>query len=525
MSPTPSSPPGYRRAEPAAQSASNGLWRPPFYFTVLASAVLFGSFHEVCIRQALAFGTEDAGPGHLLGTAVGTLAAVVGLLGTHCWRSRGAERLPPLLLLGSIGVALSAAVLFVSFDSATHVFWRGVCSAAVGFLLGASLSMLQAAMARLWRQFELVRYLLNPFRLTSILACGVLAVMTVPLIGFLRSSLLLGVLLCLLAYWHCRVYAYTERTELRGTRHFERSALLLGCSYALAFWASERWVTREQLGYFQGAILHTVSGDRSEVVVTTGPDGLQLFENRMLRAADVDTHRYFEALVHPAFAAASRHARVLLLGSGDGFAEREILRYPDVHTLDVVAPDLAMARYAARAPWLLERTDAAMRSAKIKLTQAEPIVWLERDHGRYDVVIVDLGDPETPRWGKNFTTYFYERLDAHLSETGVASVQASSIFTTPDTFANIARSMRAAALVARPYHVAVSSIGDWGFVLAAKHPFEEPRRLTATTRYLTDETLRSSLYIPRDSRGDAGSPSTLYDQRVVALFNRERRAR
>ncbi|HEU5075086.1 MAG TPA: hypothetical protein VFU02_12940, partial [Polyangiaceae bacterium] len=69
-----------------------------------------------------------------------------------------------------------------------------------------------------------------------------------------------------------------------------------------------------------------------------------------------------------------------------------------------------------------------------------------------------------------------------------------------------------------PYHTAVPSIGDWGFVLGSEHPVASPKRLRVPTRSLTDEVLRAAFFIPRDSQANPGAPSTLDDQRVVGLF-------
>lgn len=82
--------------------------------------------------------------------------------------------------------------------------------------------------------------------------------------------------------------------------------------------------------------------------------------------------------------------------------------------------------------------------------------------------------------------------------------------------------MRAAGLATHAYHVAVPSIGDWGFVLGSALPFERPARLRATTRSLTDAVLRGAFFIPKDSRAAPGAPSTLDDQRVIGLLANSR---
>ncbi|MEZ4393312.1 MAG: hypothetical protein R3A48_19680 [Polyangiales bacterium] len=53
-------------------------------------------------------------------------------------------------------------------------------------------------------------------------------------------------------------------------------------------------------------------------MVTRQHGGTNLFLDGNLQFASWDEHRYHEALVHPAMAAAPRRARVMILGGGDG---------------------------------------------------------------------------------------------------------------------------------------------------------------------------------------------------------------
>ena len=55
-------------------------------------------------------------------------------------------------------------------------------------------------------------------------------------------------------------------------------------------------------------------------------------------------------MVHPAMA--GPHARVLILGGGDGLAAREVLRHPGVRRVDVVDLDPAVVRLARTDPAL-----------------------------------------------------------------------------------------------------------------------------------------------------------------------------
>ncbi len=91
------------------------------------------------------------------------------------------------------------------------------------------------------------------------------------------------------------------------------------------------------VGAFERAARHAVYGGHvrvaeqtgvQEVVLTGGgPRGLPAaLRRRPARGLRPDEARYHEALVEPAMD--GPHARVLVLGGGDGLALREVLRYP-----------------------------------------------------------------------------------------------------------------------------------------------------------------------------------------------------
>src|SRR5690606_36859062 len=83
-----------------------------------------------------------------------------------------------------------------------------------------------------------------------------------------------------------------------------------------------------------------------EVVLTGGRDGrpADLFSDGRLRVSGQDAPRGAEALVHRAMN--GPRARVLVLGSGDGLAVREVLRFEGVHRVDVVTRDPGLVRLA-----------------------------------------------------------------------------------------------------------------------------------------------------------------------------------
>jgi spermidine synthase len=91
--------------------------------------------------------------------------------------------------------------------------------------------------------------------------------------------------------------------------------------------------------------------------------------------------------------------------------------------------------------------------------------------------VVDLPDPTSYALRKLYTTAFYKATVRHLSDQGLMVVQSTSPMFARDSYWCIVQTIRQAGLRVYPYHVYVSSFGEWGFVLAAPHEYSQPTAL------------------------------------------------
>src|SRR6187399_342430 len=249
-------PPGYRLA--GTDQASAQIWRPPFHFSLLTALVLLGSWHEVCVRQALAYGSVADGFSRSIGMLTGLGALVVGALGARRTRARtqAAQWLGPLFIACSVAVAASATLMFAGFGTSSEPWLRVLVPLVTGLVLGATAIVSWDALHATWRQLSLLGQLLDPFRLVSWVLVAILVATLLPLIGFLRSAYLMSGLFALLALWHLRLHAFLERALLPHTRRWSMVMLPLALIQSALFAGSERWVSREQTRYFHGAILY-----------------------------------------------------------------------------------------------------------------------------------------------------------------------------------------------------------------------------------------------------------------------------
>ncbi|MFI9493387.1 MULTISPECIES: polyamine aminopropyltransferase [Streptomyces] len=236
--------------------------------------------------------------------------------------------------------------------------------------------------------------------------------------------------------------------------------------------------------YGEGVRVAVQTGVQEVVLTGAGRDSLDLYLDGRLRVSSRDEHRYHEALVHPAMA--GRHARVLILGGGDGLAAREVLRYPDVESVVVVELDPAVTRLARTDPALSGLNAHVYDDPRLTAVTGDAFTWLRAPHGRYDVVVSDLPDPGITASTKLYSAEFYGLVVGALEPNGRLVVHAGPLGSRPATFWTVEASMRAGGLSTRPYSVegrldgfaagpdrsrdATTSPRDWGFVLAGRDP-------------------------------------------------------
>ncbi len=354
-------------------------------------------------------------------------------------------------------------------------------SLAIGLLIGAEVPLLMELIQRIRRQDAggavadlfaadyvgaLVGGLAFPFLLLPFLGQSTGALLTGTVNVVAGGALVLGLF----------------RRDL--TRR-ARWALLLAGLTVLGVLASAAALADD----FERAARHALYGtdvrvavrtDVQEVVLAGGTHGrpLDLFLDGRLRVAGRDAHRYHEALVGPALT--GPHARVLILGGGDGLAAREVLRHrggaPGGHRRTRPRP----AAPGPPRPRPVRRQRARpRRPARARHHRRRALAWLRRARGpAYDVVIADLPDPGITASTKLYSQEFYGLARRVLAGDGRLAVHAGPVTTRPRAFWTVAATLRTAGFATSPYRVpgpdrsagasrSPRSPHDWGFLLAA----------------------------------------------------------
>ncbi|EWH10831.1 spermidine synthase [Catenovulum agarivorans DS-2] len=216
---------------------------------------------------------------------------------------------------------------------------------------------------------------------------------------------------------------------------------------------------------------------------------LQLYLNGRLQFSSMDERIYHEMLIHPVMASAPKHDSVLLIGGGDGLALREIFKWP-VHSVDMVELDPMMISLFKQprqflpirlAKQVIELNANSLSDERLNLMYADAFNQVDQlvAQGRiYDVIVVDLPDPNHPDLNKLYTNHFYTRLQQLLNADGVLVVQSTSPYHAQDAFIAIGKTIADANFSAvEQYHQNVPSFGQWGWSVAVKQGLPVSERL------------------------------------------------
>ncbi|MEU9009484.1 polyamine aminopropyltransferase [Streptomyces sp. NPDC048479] len=378
----------------------------------------------------------------------------------------------------------SAMVLYASFA------WIGesrfvlvVFSLAIGVLIGAEIPLLMSLIQRISRRDAegTVADLFAADYVGALVGGLAFPFLLLPWLGQLMGALLTGAVNAvaggLLVLWLFRRDLTTRSRWWLLAANVAVLAVLAAAAVLVDDF--ERAARSAVYGHQVRVAVHT---DVQEVVLTGGRSGPpDLFLDGRLRVSGRDEYRYHEALVHPAMR--GPHARVLILGGGDGLAAREALRYPDVRSVTVVELDPGVVRLARTDPALATLNAHAYQDPRVRVVPADAFSWLRAPQGMYDVVISDLPDPGITPSTKLYSQEFYGLAARVLADGGRLVVHAGPPASRPHTFWTVDATLRAAGFGTRPYSATgrlpgfaagpdrvtgtAAASRDWGFLLAA----------------------------------------------------------
>ena len=195
---------------------------------------------------------------------------------------------------------------------------------------------------------------------------------------------------------------------------------------------------------------------------------------------------------------ASKQENVLILGGGDGLAAREILKYPTIQKITLVDLDQDIISLCRDNKTIANINKNSLSNPKMDIVVDDAYNFLTKNTFKYDVIIVDLPDPNNEALNKLYSNIFYRLCKRSLSEGGILTVQSTSPYFATKAFWCINKTIESEGFNVMPYHLEVPSFGDWGFNIASLKPLDQNFNYTVETRYLTSENSHSMFLFGKD---------------------------
>jgi spermidine synthase len=130
-----------------------------------------------------------------------------------------------------------------------------------------------------------------------------------------------------------------------------------------------------------------------------------------------------EEAVHFALLQLPLAQRVLLIGGGAGGAIAEILKYPRTE-VDYVELDPEIIRFTE--DYLPDSETRALKNTRVNIHFTDGRTFLSRINTPYDVVILNLPDPNTAQINRFYTLEFFRLVQSKISDHGIFSMRVTS---------------------------------------------------------------------------------------------------
>ena len=435
------------------------------------------------------------------------------------------------ILTGMAG-GLSSIVLFIAFARIeNYTPFLLLVSVTIGTLIGLELPII----LRIVKEHDTLKIVVSNVMTVdyagALFASLLFPIILVPQLGLVRTGLMFGTMNVAVAA--SAIYVFKDRLKARNSllALAVTGMLLLGTCFVYA----DNISTFTEDTLYKDEIIYSTTSPYQRVVVTRTKNDIRMFINGSIQFSSQDEYRYHEALVLPAMASAHSRRNILVIGGGDGLAAREILKFTEVEKITIVDIDPAITTFARDNLLMRNLNKDSMRNPKTQIVNDDAWKYLENVPEMFDVIIIDLPDPDNLSLSRLYSKTFYRLLAGKLARGGKIVTQATSplyahkaFWCIYNTFATIENPLfksdtasETVYLQPEAYHCYVPSFGSWGFVMASNAPFSwQNIEITVPARFVNNDFIKVMNRFPPDIARVETDVNTI-DTHVVKSYYEE----
>lgn len=257
---------------------------------------------------------------------------------------------------------------------------------------------------------------------------------------------------------------------------------------------------------------HSVYGYRIRQRLETRRTAHQLLEvydtpqfGRVLRldghfmTSEREEYFYHECLVHPAAITHPEPRRALIIGGGDGGAAEELLKHPSIERVVLAELDAGVMEVSRQYLEAVHR--GVFSDPRLELRIADGFEYMRQTNARFDLVLLDLTDPETPA-GPLYTDEAFAAVKRVLNPGGALVLHLGTPVFEPEQVRRIVSDLRASFARVQCYGLYIPLYGAyWGLAVASDDldPIAISRSVVADR--LTERGIRDLQYYNADVHG------------------------
>jgi len=270
------------------------------------------------------------------------------------------------------------------------------------------------------------------------------------------------------------------------------------------------WLNADSAFGFRAARrLETVRTPYQTLEVFDTPQWGKLFRlDGCYMTSERDEFFYHEAITHPAAIAHANPASALVIGGGDGGSTEELLKHSSMQRVVLAELDAEVVRVAREYLGTVHR--GAFDDPRVELRIGDgwaAVEALAQDAQRFDIVVLDLTDPDTPAH-RLYTADFFRLLKRVMNPGAAVTLHIGSPLYRPDLVVRLLRELASVFAIVRPLGLYVPLYGAyWGLCCAsdtldplAVEPATAERRLLergiGDLRYYNGDTHRGLFALP-----------------------------
>jgi len=255
-----------------------------------------------------------------------------------------------------------------------------------------------------------------------------------------------------------------HRGDEQGKQQGELLWETLNANSIYGFWFRQRLLTK-QTEYQYLELLDSVDMGR-----TLRLDGC-------LMTAEKEEFFYHESLVHPALLAHPEPKKALIIGGGDGGALEELLKHSTLESAVLVDLDGEVIEVAKT--HLSSINKGAFEHPKATIYVGDGAEFVRNTDERFDVVLLDLTDPETPA-GPLYTEAFFADCKKVLAPGGAVVLHLGSPFHEAEQVRQLSQKLANVFRHVSPYGLYIPLYGAY-WALAVVSDDLQPKQVDAAT--------------------------------------------